>query len=125
MQGTYFIVANPFTITRVNLNEEERVKTAVLSRKVHTEWITFLNLLAKKLEDSIILHFKELITNKMLVTMFPNLPNIDSIGLTLPISTASVERKFHPDETNQNMPTNVFSEGRLTLLMRIAIESPD
>ena len=51
----------------------------------------FRNLLAKKLEDSIALQLKKLITNEMLVTMFPNLQKIASIGLTLPVSN---ERSF-------------------------------
>ena len=45
-------------------------------------------------EESIALQLKELITNEMLVTMFPGLQKIASIGLTLPVSTASVERSF-------------------------------
>ena len=48
-----------------NLNDEETVKTAVISSEVHTEWITFRTLLAKKPEDSIALQLKELITNEM------------------------------------------------------------
>ena len=90
---------------------------------MHTDWQTFQTLLSKKPEDSIALQLKELYTNGMLVTVFPNLQKIASIGLTLPVSTASVERSFLPDELNQNMPTNSFTEGRHTQLMRIAIES--
>ena len=52
------------------LSDEETVKTAVISPEVHTEWITFHALLAKKPEDIIALQLKELITNEMLVTMF-------------------------------------------------------
>ena len=52
----------------LTLNDEETVKIAVISPEVHTEWITFHTLLAKKPEDSIALQLKELITNKMLVT---------------------------------------------------------
>ncbi len=48
------------------------VKTAVMSPEVNSEWITFRTLLAKKPEDSIALQLKELITNEMSVTMFPN-----------------------------------------------------
>ena len=66
----------------LTLNDEETVKTAIISPKVHTEWITFRTLLAKKSEDCIALQLKGLITNKMLVTMFPNLQKIASIGLT-------------------------------------------
>ena len=36
-------------------NDEETVKTAVISPEVHTEWITFRTLLAKKPENSIAL----------------------------------------------------------------------
>ena len=73
------------------LNDEETVMTAVISPQVHTEWIIFRTLLAKKPEDSIALQLKELIRNEMLVTMFPNLPKIASIGLTWPVSIVSVE----------------------------------
>ena len=78
----------------LTLNDEERVKTVFMSPKVHTDWQTFQTLLAKKPEDSIALQLKELNTNGMLVTVFPNLQKIASIGLTLPVSTASVERSF-------------------------------
>ena len=37
----------------LTLNDEETVETAVISPKVHTEWITFRTLLAKQTEDSI------------------------------------------------------------------------
>ena len=55
---------------------------------MHTERITFHILLAKKREDNIALQPRGLITNVMLVTMFPNLQKIASIGVTLPVSTA-------------------------------------
>ena len=104
---------------------EETLKTAVISPKVHTEWITFRTLLAKKPEDSIALQLKELITNEMLVTMFPNLQKIASIGLTLPVSTASVERSFSQMKPIKTHLRNSLTEGRLTQLMRIGTESPD
>ena len=63
----------------LTLNDEETVKTAVISPEVHTEWITFRTLLAKKPEDSIAFQLQVLITNEMLVTMFPNLQRIASI----------------------------------------------
>ena len=39
----------------LTLNDEETVEMAVISPEVHTEWITFRTLLAKKPEDSIAL----------------------------------------------------------------------
>ena len=103
----------------LTLNDKETVKTAVISPEVHTEWITFRTLLAKKPEDSIALQLKELITNEI---MFPNLQRIDSIGLTLPVSTASVERSFSQNKLIKTRLQNSLTEGRLTQLMRIAIE---
>ena len=38
----------------LTLNDEETVKTAVISPEMHTEWITFRTLLAKNPEDSIV-----------------------------------------------------------------------
>ena len=78
----------------LTLNDDKTVKTAVIFPEVLTEWITFPTLLAKKPEDSIALQLKELITNEMLVTMFPNLQKMASIGLALSVSTVFVERSF-------------------------------
>ena len=105
----------------LTLNDEETLKTTVISPEVHTEWIPFRALLAKKPEDSIALQLKELITNEMLVTMFPNLQKIASIGLTLPVSTASVERSFSQMELIITRLRNSLTEGRLIQLMRIAL----
>ena len=77
----------------LTLNDEERLKTVVISPEVHTEWIAYRTLLAKKPEDSIAMHLKELITNVMQVAMFPNIQKIASFGVTLPVSAAS-ERNF-------------------------------
>ena len=109
----------------LTLNDEETVKTAVISPQVHTEWITFRTLLAKKPEDSIALQLIELITNEVLVTMFPNLPKIASIGLTWPVSTASVERSFSQMKLIRTRLRTSLTKCRLTQLMRIAIGSPD
>ena len=40
------------------------------------------------------LQLKELVTNDMLVSMFPNLNTLANICLAIPVSTASVERSF-------------------------------
>ena len=85
-----------FTLT---LNDEETVKTAGISLEVHTEWITFRTLLVKKSKDSIALHLKELITYEVLVTIFPNLQKITSIGLTVPVSTVLPDESEHACET--------------------------
>ena len=45
---------------------------------------------------------KELATNKMLETMFPNLNRLTKSCLSIPVGTASVGHKFFPDEDDQN-----------------------
>ena len=87
--------------------------------------LTFLTFLAKKPEDSIALQLKELITNEILVTLFPNLQMIASISLTLPVSTASVERSFSQVKLIKTCLRNSLTDDRLTQLMRIAIKSPE
>ena len=86
----------------LTLNEEETLKSSVISPEVQTEWITIHTLLANKPGDSIALQLKELITNEMLVTMFPNLHKVASICLTLPVSTVSVERSFSKMKLTKN-----------------------
>ena len=54
----------------LTLNEEETMKSAVISPEVQTEWITFGTLLANKPGDSIALQLQELVINERLVTVF-------------------------------------------------------
>ena len=67
---------------------------AVISPEIHTEWITFRQFLSKQAIDSMKLQLKELATNKILDTMFPNLNALAKICLSIPVSTALVERSF-------------------------------
>ena len=89
------------------------------------EWITFRTSLVKKPEDNIALQLNELITNEMQFTMFSNLQKMAAIGLTLPVSTASVERSFPQMKLIKTCLRNSLTEGRITQLMRVAMESPD
>ena len=54
---------------------------------------------------------KELIRNEMLVTMLQNLQKMASIGLTLAVSTASVERYFSHMKLIKTRLQNSFTEG--------------
>ena len=98
----------------LTLNDEETMKLAIITSEVHSEWMTFRTLLAKKPAESTTLQLKELITNDMLV-----------IGLTIPVSTASVERSFSQMKLIKTRLRNSLSKGTLPQLMRIAIESPE
>ena len=76
------------------MDGEETVKAAMISTEIHTEWKTFRQLLVKQPQDTTASQLKELVSNDMIKAMFPNLNKIASIGLTIPVSTASVERSF-------------------------------
>ena len=65
----------------LTLNNEETMKPALIHSEVRTEWIAFRNLLAKKPKDDTALQLKDLITNEMLNTMFPNLHKLRSCSL--------------------------------------------
>ena len=61
----------------------------------------------------------------MLKAMFPNLNKIASIGLKIPISTASVERSFSQMKMIKTQLRHSLSDCSLSHLMRIAIEAPE
>ena len=73
--------------------------------------------MAKQPKDSMKLQLKELATNKTFIAMFPNLNTLANISLSIPVSTASVERKTRL--------RNRLSDKSLSHLMNIAIESPN
>ena len=76
------------------IDNETTVKPPLINEEVHTEWITFCQLLAEKLKDDISLQLKHLIIDDMLITMFPSLHKLATICVAIPVSTASVERSF-------------------------------
>ena len=100
-------------------------KEGLITPELHTEWITFRAFLSKKAEDDIAKQLKELVTNEMLITTFPNLSKIASICLTIPASTASVERSFSEMKLIKTRLRKSLSEGTLSQLMRIGIEAPE
>ena len=67
---------------------------------------------------------KELTTNSVLIAMFPNLSIIANICLSIPVGTASVERSFSQMKMIKTRLRNRLGEMSLSLLMKIAIESP-
>ena len=104
---------------------EETVKAAMISTETHTKWKTFHQLLVKQPQDTTASQLKELVSNDMLKAMFSNLNKIASIGLTIPVSTASVERSFSQMKMIKTRLCNSLSDCSLSHLMRIAIEAPE
>ncbi len=75
--------------------------------------------------DTTASQLKELVSSNMLKAMFPNLHKMASIGLTIPVSTASVERSFSQMKLIKTCLRNALSDCSLSHLMKIAIEAPE
>ena len=107
------------------LQGEETVKEAMISPDITTEWKTFRQFMAKQPKENMKLQLKELATNEMLKSMFPNLSTLATISLSIPVGTASVERSFSQIKLIKTRLRSRLSDSSLSHLMKIAIESPD
>ena len=76
------------------LEGTEFEKAAIVSSNLSTEWKTYRQLLIKQTKNDISMQLKELLTNDMLIALFPNLHKLATICLSIPVSTASVEQSF-------------------------------
>ena len=111
--------------TAETVTGDEFMKLPLISSETLTEWKTFRHYFSKKREDDTKTQLKELSSHEMLATMFPNLSTLANICLTLPVSTASVERSFSQMKMIKTRLRNRIGENSLNHLMLIAIESPD
>ena len=68
---------------------------------------------------------KELASNDMIKTLFPNLSKIGAICLSIPVTTASVERSFSQMKLIKTRLRSSLNDKSLSNLMKIAFESPD
>ena len=107
------------------IDGEEYLKKALISPELHTEWKTFRQFFSKHPEEDMKLQLKELVTNAMLVSMFPNLNALANICLAIPVSTASVERSFSQMKMIKTRLRSQIGASSLSHLMKIAIESPE
>ena len=112
-------------ISAETLHGEETVKEAMISPDISTEWKTFRQFMAKQPKENMKLQLKELATNEMLKSMFPNLNTLAIISLSIPVATASVERSFSQMKLIKSRLRNRLSDTSLSHLLKIAIESPD
>ena len=68
---------------------------------------------------------KELASNDMIKTLLPNLSKIGAICLSIPVTTASVERSFSQMKLIKTRLRSSLNDKSLSNLMKIALESPD
>ena len=68
---------------------------------------------------------KELASNDMIKTLFPNISKIGAICLSIPVTTASVERSFSQMKLIKTRLRSSLNDKSLSNLMKIALESPD
>ena len=68
---------------------------------------------------------KELASNDIIKTLFPNLSKIGAICLSIPVTTASVERSFSQMKLIKTRLRSSLNDKSLSNLMKIALESPD
>ena len=68
---------------------------------------------------------KELAFNDIIKTLFPNLSKIGAICLSIPVTTALVERSFSQMKLIKTHLRSSLNDKSLSNLMKIALESPD
>ena len=76
-----------------SLEGTEFEKAAILSSDHSTKWKRIVSSLLSR-QKMISMQLKELLTNDMLIALFPNLHKLATRCLSIPISTASVEQSF-------------------------------
>ena len=99
-------------------------REAVITSDITTEWKTYRQLLVNKPENNMKSQLKELVSNDMMRALFPNLCRIATISLSIPVSTASVERSFSKMKLIKTRLRSSLNNKSLSHLMKIAIESP-
>ena len=92
----------------------------------NAEWKFFRKVLFKEYNNiSMEKVFSNLLTNDTIRAAFPNLVTLASLAVTLPVTTATVERSFSDMKLIKTRLRNRLGEESLDQAMRICIEGPD
>ena len=86
--GIAGILSQAMTVEKIDQSPTSVESWHPFSSDLNTEWKKYHQLLKQPNE------LKELLTNDMLIALFPNLHNLATVCLFIPISTASAERSF-------------------------------
>ena len=90
-----------------------------------TEWRAFRRYITNQPREDIKEQLKELSTNSMMQTMFPNLSILANVCLNIPVGTASVERSFSHMKMIKSRLRNRLGEANLLYLLKTALECPE
>ena len=96
-------------IYQLNHWKELNLRKQPLSLLTSAQWKTYRQLLIKQPKDDTSMQLKELLTNGMLIALFPNLHKLATICLSIPISTTSEERSFSDMKLIKNHLLNRFN----------------
>ena len=99
-------------------------RESIITSDITTEWKTYRQLLVSKPKNDTKAQLKELASNDMLKTLFPNLSKIGAICLSIPVTTVSVERSFSQMKLIKTHLRSSLNDKCLSNLMKIALESP-
>ena len=103
---------------------EITIREAVISSEISSEWKVYRQFMTTKPKDNMKLQLKDLASDNMMKTTFPNLHTTISSSLFIPVTTASVERSFSQMKLMKTSLQCRLKNTSLSHLMKIAIESP-
>ena len=75
------------------LEGEQTTRKGFVSSDINTEWKTYCQFMAKKPKDCMKEQLRELVSNEILQTMFPNLHTLATISVTIPACVYCISRK--------------------------------
>ena len=104
---------------------DEFLVPAIISSDLLTEWKIFRPYITNQPRENLNEQLRELSTNSMMQTMFPNFSILANVCLTIPVGTASVEHLFFQMRMMKYRLRNRLERANLSYLMKIALESPE
>ena len=102
---------------------EPTIREAVITTDITTEWKAYHQLIVNKPESKMKLQLKELASNDMLKTIFPNLSKQATACLSIPVATALVERSFSQMKLINTPLRSSLNDKNFSQLMKIVTKN--